>query len=87
MAVQIDIESSPFLRDILNRGRAEGEIKGRAEGLAASLLHLLRRRFGAVPAAVQDRITQADPAAVEAWFDRAVDAPSLEAVFEPPAAN
>lgn len=73
----------PEAQTLLNRGRAEG----RAEGLAASLLHLLRRRFGAVPAAVQERIGQADPASVEAWFDRAVDAPSLGAVFEPPAAN
>ena len=64
-------------------GLAEGLATGLAEGKAATLLRLLQRRFGPVPRAMRDRIAAADVAQVEVWFDAAIDAPSLSAVFDP----
>ncbi|MBS0421329.1 MAG: Rpn family recombination-promoting nuclease/putative transposase [Proteobacteria bacterium] len=64
-------------------GQAEGEIKGRAAGQATALVRLLIKRFGPLDPARLDQIHSADPATVERWFDRAVDAPDLHAVFHP----
>jgi hypothetical protein len=64
------------------RGRAEGEARGRAEGEANLLLRVLRARGLAVPADVRDMITSCvDTAQLEAWFDRAITATSLDDVF------
>ena len=63
-------------------GRAEGKAEGKAEGRAEALIRLAEKRFGPVPAALRDRILAADPATVEHWFDRAIDAPSLDDVFD-----
>jgi hypothetical protein len=64
------------------KGRAEGEAKGRAEGEASLLLRALHTRGLAVPADVRDMVTScADTAQLEAWFDRAITATSLDDVF------
>ena len=67
------------------KGMAEGVAKGMAEGvakgMAETLTRLLRRRFGALPPAAHDRITQASPQQLGDWAERVLDAPSLDAVF------
>lgn len=95
MPIQIDVERNPFLNEILSRGRAEGKIEGKLEGRiegkiegrAAFLLRLLEHRFGPASQATRDRIMAADLAMIDVWFDRAMEAPTLDAVFGPPPNN
>ncbi len=62
---------------LISKGRAEGEARGRA----LILNRLLERRFGRVPSAVRERVRSAPVQELDAWADAALDAPSLEAVF------
>jgi hypothetical protein len=59
---------------------AEGEAKGEAK----ALICLLAERFGAVAPSRQKRIRRAKPATLERWFKRAIVAPDLPSVFNPP---
>jgi hypothetical protein len=61
------------------KGRAEGEAKGEAK----ILTRLLEKRFGAIPAPLHQRIFAADVGSIEAWVERAFDAPDLQSIFEP----
>jgi hypothetical protein len=54
----------------------------RAEGEARVLVRLLTRKFGAVPAAVQQRIDTASLEQIETWCDRVLDATTLDEVFD-----
>ena len=65
-------------------GRAEGRAEGKAEALAEALISLLVRRFGAVDPSWQTRIHGAELVTLECWFDRAIDAPDLPSIFDPP---
>jgi hypothetical protein len=82
-----------FLDGILAQGEAAGLVKGEAAGLvkgeaaglvkgeARMLLRYLGTRFD-VPAAVQERVMScADTGQLEAWFDRAVTAATLDEIF------
>jgi hypothetical protein len=63
----------PFMDGLLAQGKAEGE--------ALMLLRYLATRFE-VPAGIRERITSCtDTAQLEAWFDRALSATSLEEIF------
>jgi hypothetical protein len=64
------------------QGRAEGKAEGAAEEKAKSLTRLLEKRFGPIPGATRQRVFSADVGSIETWFDRAVDAPDLESVFD-----
>ena len=66
---------------IYNQWERETTDRGRREGEARTLLQLLARRFGTVPEAVTERVARASIDDVERWFDRAVDAASLDDVF------
>ncbi len=61
----------------LEKGMTAGLEKGRAEALE----RLLDRRFGPLPRDVRARIDAAGTAEIETWFDTAIDAPDLAAVF------
>ena len=69
------------LRKAQTDGEARGEARGIAKGKSNLLLRLLTRRFGVVSESVQQRMQAASAEAIEAWFDRAIDAQSLEEVF------
>jgi len=85
MPLLVDIEQDPYLAALARKNRAEGHIEGRAEGEATFLIRLIEKRLGPLPPALRERVLTADAARVEAWFDRAIGAQSLEAVFgEPP---
>ncbi|MBF0425795.1 MAG: DUF4351 domain-containing protein [Magnetococcales bacterium] len=77
MPITIDVMENDYLRDIF----ARGELKGHREGEAALLLRLLKRRFGALPGWVPERVHAADAATLETWGDRVLTASSLEEVF------
>jgi hypothetical protein len=66
------------------RGVAIGEARGVARGEAKALTRVLERRFKALSEDVLRRIGSAAPEELESWLDRAVDAPSLAAVFSGP---
>jgi hypothetical protein len=44
----------------------------------------LTRRFGPVPGWVEAKLAGAEPAQLEVWGERVLDAPSLEGVFAQP---
>ena len=60
-----------------------GKLEGQLEGQSRLLRHFLVRRFGALPPWVEVQIGAATQAQIEAWFDRGMDAASLDAVFAP----
>jgi hypothetical protein len=64
------------------RGEARGEAKGQAKGEARVLTRFLEKRFGIVPNAIREQIYAADIITIEAWVERAFDAPDLQSVFE-----
>ncbi|MDQ1920070.1 Rpn family recombination-promoting nuclease/putative transposase [Massilia pseudoviolaceinigra] len=72
-------------------GKVEGKVEGKAEGqviaLRAVLDSLLRNRFGDLPASTTQRIGQATQAELEQWFERSLNAGSLQAVFDDGAAS
>jgi hypothetical protein len=66
----------------VREGEQRGEQRGEQKGKTEMLSHLLIRRFGELPPAVLAQIKDAPNAQIEAWFDRAVDAPTLGEVFQ-----
>lgn len=84
MALTIDIENNPFLRDVFEEGRQEGRQEGQIEGERALVHRLLERRFGALPAWAEQHIAAADVATLEQWGLRLLDVTSLEEVFRTP---
>ena len=77
---------SPWFLERAKKHFQEGEAKGRAEGRvdgeSAVLLRLLRRRFGDLPATVEQRVQNAKPELLVRWTDRILDAKTLEDVFD-----
>jgi hypothetical protein len=71
-------------QEMLSRAARELVAEGEARGEAKALIRILERRFKALPEDVLRRIGSAAPGDLESWLDRAVDAPSLEAVFSGP---
>ena len=65
----------------LSKGRSEGLREGLREGQCAMLLKLLSKRFGALPEDAVARVNAAEPAELEAWFDRGLTAASLADVL------
>jgi len=79
-----------FIRQGRQEGRQEGEHlemqKGEALGMqkekSRALTRLLERRFGALPEAVREQAAAASPAQIDAWFDAAIEAESLDDIFD-----
>jgi hypothetical protein len=64
------------------RGRQEGLRDGEAQGRAGLLSSLLVKRFGPLPEAIQERLSQSTNEQLERWGERLLDAATLDAVFE-----
>ncbi|NHZ82528.1 transposase [Massilia sp. CCM 8695] len=69
------------------KGSAEGKAEGQVIALRGVLGSLLRSRFGELPVSATRRIDQANQAELEQWFERSLNAPSLQAVFDAGAAS
>ena len=67
--------------DYKQEGRQEGRQEGMHQGESMALQKLLVRRFGTLPPQSVQAIAAASLSDIEIWFDRAIDAPSLESVF------
>lgn len=65
-------------------GTVEGEAKGEAKGKAEALIALLAGRFGEVAPTWRSQIQGAELTTLERWFERAIVAPDLPSVFNPP---
>ena len=63
-------------------GKAEGKAEGEAKGEAKILARLLERRFGPLSDSLRQRIFAADAGSIEAWVERAFDAPDLRSIFD-----
>jgi hypothetical protein len=74
--------SQPYFDEGKAEGLAEGKARGEAAGEAKILTRMLEKRFGTIPTAVRQRILDANVATIEAWFERAFDAPDLTSVFD-----
>ncbi|MBF0562049.1 MAG: DUF4351 domain-containing protein [Alphaproteobacteria bacterium] len=57
--------------------KAEGEAKGKSD----IVLRQLRRRFGALPTEVEERVRTASSDQLDDWSERFVDASTLADVF------
>jgi hypothetical protein len=64
---------------------AKGMQKGRQEGAARALLGILHKRFGDLRVELQAQVNSAPLAQIDAWLDRAIEARSLNQVFDTPA--
>lgn len=65
-----------------SEGRLEGKLEGELKGQTQLLRRFLMRRFGVLPPAVAMQIDAAkNLEQIETWFDAAIDAPNLNAVF------
>jgi predicted transposase YdaD len=78
--------TQPYFEQGIEKGIEKGIQQGRVEGHAKSLVRLLERRFGGLPAHVRKRVFAADVQSLDTWFDRAIDAADLQSVFAEPLA-
>lgn len=62
-------------------GRQQGHQEGQARGKAESLLRLLQRRFGPLPADLTERVTAAGNDELDRWTDRVLDVRTLAELF------
>ena len=63
------------------RLRLEGRTEGRMESRRELLLRVIQTRFGSPPDDMRSKIHAADLTQLEVWFDRALTAADLQAVF------
>ncbi len=61
---------------------AQARQGGLQEGEAAMLSRLLTQRFNSLPEAVQTQVNNASREQIQAWFDLAVKATTLDGVFQ-----
>ena len=65
----------------LKRGLEQGLQQGVLKGEAKVVQRLLQRRFGPLPAWVEERLQGAGEAQLERWAERLLEAPTLAEVF------
>ncbi|QDQ88589.1 hypothetical protein FMZ60_14030 [Alcaligenaceae bacterium SJ-26] len=70
-------------RTALNRATRKGEQQGRQANAVTTFNQLLLRKFGHIPAPIQDRIAAADLTALQQWTLNVLDANRIEEVFDP----
>jgi hypothetical protein len=72
------------IREWKAEGRAEGKAEGKAEGFAASIIKLVELRFRQLEPAEREWLTRLPAEQLEPMVDRALTAPTLDAVFRSP---
>jgi len=89
--IETSIQDDDLRQEVSRMGKTiadvlkeEGRVEGRTEATRSKLFQLLRRRFGELPQGTMDQIERTDDLEqLNAWFDRAITAESLEAVGIP----
>ncbi|MEI2782166.1 MAG: DUF2887 domain-containing protein [Candidatus Competibacter sp.] len=69
----VDLKQTRFYQEVFAEGESEGE--------ARLLRKQLIRRFGPLPAWAEAKLVGAEPAQLETWGERVLEAATLEAVF------
>ena len=81
------IQETRAYQSIFAEGKEEGKAEGKAEGLAEAKANTLKRqlarRFGALPAWVEERIGAASTAQLDFWLDGIFDVDSVEGLIGP----
>lgn len=70
------------MQEGLEKGRQKGQAEGAQQAQTLILQRLLARRFGELSPQILGKIQHASPRQVDAWIDRVLDAPTLEAIFD-----
>ena len=88
MAVTVNIENIPLLREPIDRaraeGRAEGRTEGRTEGMAKAIQRLLERRFpGQVPDGLTEHLIQLGPEVIDEVGTNLLTGETIEEVLGP----
>ncbi len=76
-------DSMKFYEMRLAASEERGEVRGRAEGQAKTLLKLLQLRFGSIPDRTRTRVEAAVPEQLDAWVERVLTAPTLDDALAP----
>jgi hypothetical protein len=66
------------------QGISQGISQGMARGKADLLLRLMRRRFGALPSAVEQRVLSAEADDPDLWGESVLDARTVDDVLSSP---
>ncbi len=66
---------------LMKEGEARGEARGELRGVARRLCRLLEKRFGPLPAEIAQRVGGAGIVDLDRWFDRVLDAATLDELF------
>lgn len=88
-APKFEEEFMTIAEQLISKGRQEGRQEGRQQGMqqgmqqgeAKTLVKILEKRFGSVPASIMHQIQTADTGKLDAWIDAALDASSLQDIF------
>ena len=70
------------MESFAQRHESKGMARGGALGKAEVIANQLRHQFGPLPPAAATRIAQGSAAELDAWAIRALNAPSVDAVFK-----
>jgi predicted transposase/invertase (TIGR01784 family) len=70
-----------YFDDGVAKGLQQGVQQGIHQGEANVLARQLEKRFGTIPSGIRERIFSAEPASLESWLERVLDAPDLQSVF------
>ena len=70
------------IQEGMQEGMQKGMHQGRRAGKAQLIGRQLQVRFGELPAWARARLDEAIEEKLDAWSDRLVTAPSIEAVFD-----
>lgn len=73
LAEELESWTEQWKREGLEEGRRKGLQEGRQEGAARLLVHLAKRRFGALTEAQHTLVQQAGLTQLEAWSDQIAD--------------
>jgi hypothetical protein len=82
MLTQVDVTRLPSYELGMEKGLERGLEKGMEKGEARMLIRQLRLKFGDLPDSVEQRIGDADEAALLRWSERVLTAGRLEDVLD-----
>lgn len=77
----VDLKNNAVLRPLIEEERREARVEGRIEARRDNLAFLLTKRFGRLPKPVLSRIEASTEPQLEHWFDRLLDAQTLDELF------
>ncbi len=66
---------------LISKGRQQGMQQGMQQAEAKTLLRILSKRFGTISPSVNEQISKAPTSQLEGWIDAALDAESIQQIF------